>query len=123
MTTLSSAYLFFFFFQAEDGIRDRDVTGVQTCALPICFDSIGLTFLYRPDVDSGAACNLQLASILGPFPSIRETGGCLRKGAIVAWNPDAAQQARRNVRAQLAELLQERVTMTLVFRGYDRKAL
>src|SRR5699024_12710059 len=25
-----------FFFQAEDGIRDRNVTGVQTCALPIC---------------------------------------------------------------------------------------
>ena len=24
-----------FFFQAEDGIRDYDVTGVQTCALPI----------------------------------------------------------------------------------------
>src|SRR6266540_4764132 len=31
----SGAFLFFFFFQAEDGIRDRDVTGVQTCALPI----------------------------------------------------------------------------------------
>src|SRR6266540_5538094 len=30
--------LFFFFFQAEDGIRDRDVTGVQTCALPIYRD-------------------------------------------------------------------------------------
>src|SRR5258707_9215767 len=27
---------FFFFFQAEDGIRDIGVTGVQTCALPIC---------------------------------------------------------------------------------------
>src|SRR5260370_24281884 len=27
----------FFFFQAEDGIRDSSVTGVQTCALPICF--------------------------------------------------------------------------------------
>src|SRR2546430_7536167 len=26
----------FFFFQAEDGIRDLTVTGVQTCALPIC---------------------------------------------------------------------------------------
>src|SRR5206468_9111120 len=26
----------FFFFQAEDGIRDLIVTGVQTCALPIC---------------------------------------------------------------------------------------
>src|SRR5207249_6097890 len=28
-------YVQFFFFQAEDGIRDRNVTGVQTCALPI----------------------------------------------------------------------------------------
>src|SRR2546430_13043280 len=28
--------LFCFFFQAEDGIRDLTVTGVQTCALPIC---------------------------------------------------------------------------------------
>src|SRR2546430_5488959 len=28
--------VFFFFFQAEDGIRDLTVTGVQTCALPIC---------------------------------------------------------------------------------------
>src|SRR5699024_11973202 len=27
-----------FFFQAEDGIRDRNVTGVQTCALPISID-------------------------------------------------------------------------------------
>src|SRR5688572_31732211 len=32
-------YRFFFFFQAEDGIRDLTVTGVQTCALPI----------YRPE--------------------------------------------------------------------------
>src|SRR2546426_8186963 len=30
--------LFFFFFQAEDGIRDYKVTGVQTCALPILVD-------------------------------------------------------------------------------------
>src|SRR5260370_41229087 len=28
-------YRMFFFFQAEDGIRDSSVTGVQTCALPI----------------------------------------------------------------------------------------
>src|SRR5687767_15217655 len=28
-------FFFFFFFQAEDGIRDKLVTGVQTCALPI----------------------------------------------------------------------------------------
>src|SRR5699024_11409224 len=29
------------FFQAEDGIRDRNVTGVQTCALPIFADAMG----------------------------------------------------------------------------------
>src|SRR5699024_11853200 len=29
------SFMVFFFFQAEDGIRDRNVTGVQTCALPI----------------------------------------------------------------------------------------
>src|SRR5437868_11017681 len=33
--------LFFFFFQAEDGIRDRNVTGVQTCALPISVRRFG----------------------------------------------------------------------------------
>src|SRR5207245_8069289 len=31
----------FFFFQAEDGIRDATVTGVQTCALPISASRIG----------------------------------------------------------------------------------
>ena len=36
--------VFFFFFQAEDGIRDIGVTGVQTCALPICFVALELTF-------------------------------------------------------------------------------
>src|SRR5690625_7687912 len=35
---------FFFFFQAQDGIRDGHVTGVQTCALPISEIEKGLTF-------------------------------------------------------------------------------
>src|SRR2546422_7795358 len=35
MTSLDSGCSLFFFFQAEDGIRDVAVTGVQTCALPI----------------------------------------------------------------------------------------
>src|SRR2546425_10135042 len=34
-TCVSIIFFFFFFFQAEDGIRDKLVTGVQTCALPI----------------------------------------------------------------------------------------
>src|SRR5690554_6447826 len=33
-------FFFFFFFQAEDGIRDADVTGVQTCALPISHETL-----------------------------------------------------------------------------------
>src|SRR2546430_13318372 len=34
--------MFFFFFQAEDGIRDLTVTGVQTCALPILKLNLGM---------------------------------------------------------------------------------
>src|SRR2546430_15223080 len=34
-------WIFFFFFQAEDGIRDLTVTGVQTCALPIARERWG----------------------------------------------------------------------------------
>src|SRR2546430_8120551 len=41
---------FFFFFQAEDGIRDLTVTGVQTCALPI-FDGA------LPMICPSAACS------------------------------------------------------------------
>src|SRR3970282_2644218 len=37
----SSVAFVLFFFQAEDGIRYRDVTGVQTCALPIFGDAPG----------------------------------------------------------------------------------
>src|SRR5256886_9710881 len=36
---VDSVLVFLFFFQAEDGIRDLTVTGVQTCALPICLVS------------------------------------------------------------------------------------
>src|SRR5689334_24614004 len=43
---LVAFFLFFFFFQAEDGIRDGTVTGVQTCALPI-LQSIGANALIQ----------------------------------------------------------------------------
>src|SRR5256885_10301300 len=39
----------FFFFQAEDGIRDYKVTGVQTCALPISFRTVPRTATGRRD--------------------------------------------------------------------------
>src|SRR5699024_11412161 len=42
-----------FFFQAEDGIRDRNVTGVQTCALPISLHSLEMPRLYHRWTVSG----------------------------------------------------------------------
>src|SRR5206468_7328850 len=45
-------FFFFFFFQAEDGIRDLIVTGVQTCALPISV--FALTEATGPEVNRRA---------------------------------------------------------------------
>src|SRR5260370_5083451 len=71
--TVESLFRLFFFFQAEDGIRDSSVTGVQTCALPIskppdAFERIGKVQIQRALVVSP----LRLG---GHFPEkIPETG-------------------------------------------------
>src|SRR2546429_893215 len=52
MVSTSVCWIFFFFFQAEDGIRDVAVTGVQTCALPIC------SGIRRQVLPSVCACKL-----------------------------------------------------------------
>src|SRR2546429_6219920 len=48
-----------FFFQAEDGIRDVAVTGVQTCALPICLPGRArlLHAAPPPEGHRGSACS------------------------------------------------------------------
>src|SRR5439155_14297675 len=48
-------YCHFFFFQAEDGIRDGHVTGVQTCALPISFSTSSGCARRRPRGRSSAS--------------------------------------------------------------------
>src|SRR6266478_7344115 len=61
-----SIYLFFFF-QAEDGIRDLTVTGVQTCALPICF-AVGEHVAHRMDerqIDAATAERLDDPRVVG----------------------------------------------------------
>src|SRR6266540_7271779 len=55
----------FFFFQAEDGIRDRDVTGVQTCALPIS---------HRPSVPGRSRTAVVAAVVPPPAPVVVPTG-------------------------------------------------
>src|SRR5262249_59380408 len=52
-------FLRFFFFQAEDGIRDWSVTGVQTCALPIYFG-------VRSPAGAGGRSNTEICE--GAFP-------------------------------------------------------
>src|SRR2546430_4852903 len=62
-------YLFFFFFQAEDGIRDLTVTGVQTCALPISWRSQQIHGVDTIMIWIARGEMLQWDSILGHYPS------------------------------------------------------
>ena len=62
--------------------------------------------VYLPNVDNGATCTFRVASILGPIPPVSEIRACLTKGASIGGSAIALEQARRNVRAQLADLLQ-----------------
>src|SRR5258707_8766352 len=60
IVTIGGMYdLLFFFFQAEDGIRDIGVTGVQTCALPICPNGSAAS-------ESGGAAGRQALSVVQP---------------------------------------------------------
>src|SRR2546430_5299350 len=64
----------FFFFQAEDGIRDLTVTGVQTCALPICDGRRAQTMQLLPrfGAQTGDAAVVERHRDLLRFRSLRE---------------------------------------------------
>src|SRR5215208_220416 len=73
---------FFFFFQAEDGIRDGHVTGVQTCALPISWNAV------RIFVGSGIS-----GSIAGdrPHGALSEIGMILMRATLSSWRALASR--------------------------------
>src|SRR2546430_5362696 len=66
---------FFFFFQAEDGIRDLTVTGVQTCALPISDFFVHHDFGTFKEQKAGerppASNDYSITSVTVPAPTVR----------------------------------------------------
>src|SRR5207249_6611325 len=86
--------LIFFFFQAEDGIRDRNVTGVQTCALPI--------WPHLPDRDAGRSEHRphRVARDLWPREPVRvhrvavPPGRARRQGPLLRDRRDRSQERR-----------------------------
>src|SRR5215510_15747147 len=68
----------FFFFQAEDGIRDGHVTGVQTCALPIYLHGRRLKLMDEHGIE------MMLLSINAPVvqavPDVRQANELSRQG-------------------------------------------
>src|SRR5258706_7287570 len=66
---VSISHLCFFFFQAEDGIRDWSVTGVQTCALPIL-----RSYLDPSDPTINTSDASELIKIIGDRPSVSFSG-------------------------------------------------
>src|SRR5207247_3372757 len=103
-TFVCCLFISFFFFQAEDGIRDPLVTGVQTCALPIC---PGLHSERPPKVlhSSGECAHSPLRARptlprlrllgerLGRFPENSDASTCLSRRRRV----DKSTSARRAV--------------------------
>src|SRR5438034_11480549 len=90
-----SVFFFFFFFQAEDGIRDHCVTGVQTCALPICPLSPGP----RPGPGAARAAGTAAAGRL-PVGAIRSEERRVGKECRSRWAPDHEKKKQTGRREQ-----------------------
>src|SRR5256885_9657225 len=77
-----------FFFQAEDGIRDYKVTGVQTCALPISIDVICCR---------GGAPGA-VAQKIWPPGTLRVMVGCLGKVSCSVFSADGGRRLAQPAR-------------------------
>src|SRR5690606_39899195 len=87
---LALCCVLFFFFQAEDGIRDFHVTGVQTCALPIsCGRSRPRPACHSPTPASSPAPTRRTASASPWWPRSEERR--VGKECRSRWSPDHEQ--------------------------------
>src|SRR5208283_5977625 len=107
-------FSYFFFFQAEDGIRCRDVTGVQTCALPISTATEEkwqdtLTAIGSISAVQGVTVSPEIAGKVGEITF--ESGAVVARGDLLVRLDTSSEEAQlRAVEAQveLARLNAER---------------
>src|SRR5437762_12796886 len=103
----------FFFFQAEDGIRDTSVTGVQTCALPI---SLGSGYKIEPPLRRGR----QTESLIGAYSRLLFISSLLALliGIFLIFNAFSVSVSQRRVQIGILRALgQTRVQIQGMFLG------
>ena len=79
-------WCFFFFFQAEDGIRDRLVTGVQTCALPI-FDMVDENRVFALTIDASTLRSIRQSRLRAMRMGQRSEERRVGKECRSRWSP------------------------------------
>src|SRR3990167_10667349 len=82
-----------FFFQAEDGIRDLTVTGVQTCALPICEhwkatpDGCRAAAPWIDSIGASRALTVRMSCAISADDRVSSTGRSTRRSTQPYWLP------------------------------------
>src|SRR5438046_10583028 len=107
--------LFYFFFQAEDGIRDWSVTGVQTCALPIyqidpaaylrrTFEEVGGydEMIVLRDITFESHCEHHMAPMIGRVHIGRSEERRVGKECRGGWGADEEQQQEMRSQREVA---------------------
>src|SRR5437868_5589627 len=119
------AALIFFFFQAEDGIRDRNVTGVQTCALPIWLfrskrSAMAFQFLYGLLASYGLFAALYHASLMNGFYRMQDVAVSMVQSFVIILLVHALYlyRVKRHGRAGNDGYRVIAVLMTLIFTAY-----
>src|SRR5260370_32135975 len=80
-SSVTGVQTFVFFFQAEDGIRDSSVTGVQTCALPISLISLAAV----PERWASARTSLATTAKPRPCSPARAASTAALSARILVW--------------------------------------
>src|SRR2546426_10457302 len=84
-----------FFFQAEDGIRDYKVTGVQTCALPISHDDQGAWHVGRVSYESEETTEgRKVRDEDHPLALARRAQLGILRGSLRTWAPGRSEERR-----------------------------